>query len=82
MLYVVHFLLYMVDFVFLPLLSKCVTLQGGEDSQDALSCRSYFAKEPLIIGLFGRKTQPEAVIAYHFKVGSLREKVNPFPSRH
>ena len=26
--------------------------QGGEDPQDALSCRSFFAKEPLIIGLF------------------------------
>ena len=30
----------------------CNTLQGGEDPQDALSCRSFFAKEPLIIGLF------------------------------
>jgi len=27
-------------------------LQGGEDPQDAFSCRSFFAKEPLIIGLF------------------------------
>jgi len=27
-------------------------VQGGEDSWDALSCRSFFAKEPLIIGLF------------------------------
>jgi len=27
-------------------------LQGGEDTYDALSCRSFFAKEPLIIGLF------------------------------
>jgi len=27
-------------------------IQGGEDSWDALSCRSFFAKEPLIIGLF------------------------------
>jgi len=27
-------------------------MQGGEDSQDALSCRLFFAKEPLIIGLF------------------------------
>ena len=25
---------------------------GGKDPQDALSCRSFFAKEPLIIGLF------------------------------
>jgi len=32
----------------------CV-IQSGEDSQDALSCRSFFAKEPLIIGLFCRK---------------------------
>jgi len=30
-------------------------VQGGEDPQDALSCRSFYAKEPLIIGLFCRK---------------------------
>jgi len=29
-----------------------IQLQGGEDSWDALSCRSCFEKEPLIIGLF------------------------------
>ena len=29
-----------------------LTLQGGEDLQDALSCRSFSAKEPLISGLF------------------------------
>ena len=28
------------------------SVQGGEDAEDALSCRSLFAKEPLIIGLF------------------------------
>jgi len=33
----------------------CVSLQGGEDAKDALSCRSLFAKEPLIIGLFCEK---------------------------
>jgi len=27
-------------------------IQGGGDPQDAFSCRSFFAKEPLIIGLF------------------------------
>ena len=27
-------------------------IQGGEDPQDASSCRSFFAKEPRIIGLF------------------------------
>ena len=27
-------------------------IQGGEDPSDALSCRSFSAKEPLIIGLF------------------------------
>jgi len=27
-------------------------IQGGEDPWDVLSCRSFFAKEPLIIGLF------------------------------
>ena len=31
------------------------SIQGGEDSQDALSCRSFSAKEPLIIGLFFEK---------------------------
>jgi len=31
------------------------TVQGGEDAEDALSCRSFFAKEPLITGLFCRK---------------------------
>ena len=30
-------------------------VQGGEDSWDALSCRSFFAKEPVFIGLFCRK---------------------------
>jgi len=30
-------------------------VQGGEDPQDALSNRSFSAKEPLIIGLFGGK---------------------------
>jgi len=32
--------------------SLTYTLQGGEDPEDALNCRSFFAKEPLIIGLF------------------------------
>jgi len=27
-------------------------IQSGEDPLDALSCRSFFAKEPLIIGFF------------------------------
>jgi len=27
-----------------------VSIQGGEDPQDAFSCMSFFAKEPLIIG--------------------------------
>ena len=27
-------------------------LQGGEDTLDALNCRSFFSKEPLILGLF------------------------------
>ena len=30
----------------------CLWLKVGEDSKDALSCRSFFAKEPLLIGLF------------------------------
>ena len=30
-------------------------LQGGKDAQDASSCRSLFAKQPLIIGFFGGK---------------------------
>ena len=36
-----------------PLIRKL--LQGGKDSKAALGCRSFFAKEPLIIGLFCRK---------------------------
>jgi len=32
-----------------------VEIQGGEDPWDALSCRSFFAKEPRIIGLFCKK---------------------------
>ena len=31
------------------------SIQGGEDAQDALSCRSFFAKEPIIIRIFGGK---------------------------
>jgi len=31
---------------------KSTRIQGGEDPLDALSCRSFFAKEPLITGLF------------------------------
>jgi len=30
-------------------------VQGGEDPWDAFSCKSIFAKESLIIGLFCRK---------------------------
>jgi len=30
-------------------------LQGGQVSKDALSCRSFYTKEPLVIGLFCRK---------------------------
>jgi len=30
----------------------CKCIEGGEDPLDALSCRSFFAKEPLIIWLF------------------------------
>jgi len=33
----------------------CIMLQGGENPHDALSCRSFFAKEPLIIELFRGK---------------------------
>ena len=36
--------------------SSCyLNVQGGEDALDALSCRSLFAKEPRIVGLFCRK---------------------------
>ena len=31
--------------------SQCCKFWGGEDAEDALSCRSFSAKEPLIIGL-------------------------------
>jgi len=30
----------------------CIHIQGGEDQWDALRCRTFSAKEPLIIGLF------------------------------
>ena len=34
------------------MLKECdIKVQGGEDLQDALNCRSFSAKEPLIIGL-------------------------------
>jgi len=36
-------------------LKRVTYIQGGEDPLDALSCRSLFAKGPLIIGLFCRK---------------------------
>ena len=29
-----------------------MTILGGEDPRDALNCRSFSAKEPLIVGLF------------------------------
>ena len=39
----------------------CVTLQGGQDAQDALSCTSLSAREPLFIGLFrGKNTRRAA----------------------
>ena len=31
---------------------RCNTVQGGEVPKDTLSCRSFSAKEPLIVGLF------------------------------
>jgi len=37
------------------LVISCVLLQEGKAPYDALSCRSFPAKEPLIIGLFGGK---------------------------
>ena len=33
-------------------ISRMLLLQGGEDSQDPLSCRSFSTKEPQNIGLF------------------------------
>jgi len=34
------------------LVVACMQVEGGEDPYDALGCRSFSAKEPLIIGLF------------------------------
>ena len=34
----------------------CVYVQSGQDSQDDLSCRSFFANETLVIRLFCRKS--------------------------
>ena len=45
-----------------------VKIQGSEDAQDALSCMSLFAKEPLIIGLFCGKWPMEIkhpICLYH-----------------
>ena len=36
-------------------LKVCQRVQGGEDSQDPLSCRSFATKEPLNIGHFWGK---------------------------
>ena len=35
-----------------PALGDNLALQGGENSQNVLSCRSFFAKKPPITGLF------------------------------
>jgi len=42
-------------FIFKGLFTKATLVQGCEDSEDTLSCRSFSAKEPLIIGLFLQK---------------------------
>ena len=34
----------------------CVYMQSGQDSQDDLSCRSFFANETLVIRLFCKKS--------------------------
>jgi len=39
--------------------TNCSYAQGGEGASNALSCRSLFAKEPLILGLFCGKRPPE-----------------------
>jgi len=36
--------------------SRALYTQGGEDPLDVLSCRSFSAKEPLVLGLFWWKT--------------------------
>ena len=48
---VLTYLMYQTEVCVLSCISR-VMLQGGEDSSDALSCKSFFVKEPLIIGLF------------------------------
>jgi len=42
-------------------------IQGGEDAEDALSCRSVSAKEPLIIGLFYEKRRAIHPIFIHMR---------------
>jgi len=37
---------------FMMLILFVESIQGGEDPYDALSCMSFSAKEPLILGLF------------------------------
>ena len=46
--YIYHIHVYVVNVLFLAQPS----VQGDEDSEDVLICRSFSAKEPLIIGLF------------------------------
>ena len=40
------------DYSALMHILEALCVRGGKDAQDGLSCRSLFAKEPLIIGLF------------------------------
>jgi len=44
-----------------------MVVQGGEDPYDALSCRSFFAREPLIIWLFCGKCPVK--IRHHMSLG-------------
>jgi len=46
-------------------------IQGGENSWDALSCRSLSAKEPLLIGLFWERIQNKGLMCgngYRYRV--------------
>jgi len=47
--------MYVCTYTYICIHIKKIWIQGGEDEQDALNCRSLSDKEPQIIGLFCKK---------------------------
>ena len=46
----------------------CLHIEGGEDTQDAVTCRSFPGNEPRIIGLFCEKRPVELEIRHRFLI--------------